>query len=438
VHTQPLQPGRAETAAYAAGAFSPGVFSSVPAVLLLYFCTEILGLPPAWATVIVFVPKAWSIAWDPFVGAWSDRTAMRLGRRRPFMIVGALGVALSFVMVFSPPALGLGGTGLWVGCAYFLLASFYSLFAVPYSAIPAEVGGPPEGRARLVSWRMVVAMVGLLAGAGAVPLLVEASGGGRAGYANTSLFLAGVCAIAMAGPVLMMRGRDRPALHGGGARRPRLWQNLWVATSNRSFVWLAVSYVIQLTAVGVVASTAPYLVTRAFGRGEGDIGTAMLAMFSVTALAIPAWSWAGRRFGNDRMLIVAILGFAALSSCIGMLAWGQAPWAAALVLFGLLGVPFSAIQVLPFTIVAHLVHGATRTGVAAEGSFTGVWTATEKLGLALGPGLTGLVLALTHGDITTTLALFTAIGPALLALLSLPFLVESRRCATMRPLEVCA
>lgn len=88
---------RGASAAYAAGSFGTGVFSTVPTVILLYFCTEILALPVAWATAIVLLPKLWSILWDPLVGAWSDRTITRIGRRRPFMIAGVLGDRKSVV-----------------------------------------------------------------------------------------------------------------------------------------------------------------------------------------------------------------------------------------------------------------------------------------------------------------------------------------------------
>jgi hypothetical protein len=90
------------------------------------------------------------------------------------------------------------------------------------------------------------------------------------------------------------------------------------------------------------------------------------------------------------------------------------------------------MQVLPFTIVAHLIHAASSGGQAAEGSFTGVWTATEKLGLALGPGLTGFVLWLSTGPATSALALLTVAGPALLTLGSLPLLRSSVPGAPLR------
>jgi len=425
VTTLARAPSREETAAYAAGSFGTGVFSTVPTILLLYFCTEILGLPPSWGTVIVFLPKVWSILWDPFVGAWSDRSSTRLGRRRPFLIVGAVGVTLSFVAVFSPPGIGLAGTGLWVACSYFLLATLYSLFAVPYVAIPAEIGGHPHVRARLIGWRMLVAMLGILTGAGLVPLLVETGGGGRAGYAAMSLCVAAACGVAMSGPVFMLRGRDLPRKRPGRDTAPPLWRNLWNALAEPRFVWLSLAYLLQLTAVGVISSATPYLVTKAFGRSDAAIGTAMLTMLLVTTVTIPAWSWAGRRFGERRSLIVAVVAYAALTVALGMLARAHASWPAVLVVFGMLGAPFAAMQVLPYTMVAHLIHAESERGRAAEGSFTGVWTATEKLGLALGPAVTGVVLWLSSTPVVGSLAVLTMTGPALLTLTSLPLLRRS-------------
>ncbi|WP_374571240.1 MFS transporter [Phenylobacterium sp.] len=410
---------RPDVAAYAAGSLGTGVFSTVPTVLLLYFCTEVLGVASAWAAALIVVPKIWSIAWDPFVGAWSDRTATPLGRRRPFLIAGLVGVALAFVAVFSPPPLAPSGLILWIGVSYFALATVYSLFAVPYAAIPAQIAGSSEERARLVSWRMVVVMIGVLAGAGLAPMLVEAAGGGRRGYAVMSLVVAAACSVAMCGPILVMRGRD--GLRAADApRAPSLPRQLAQALKSARFRRLIAAYIAQLTGMGALTAAAPYIVTKALGRGEGDIGVAMIAMTGATILAVPVWAGAGRRWGEDRALAAAAVIFAAVAGCLGLAAHASASWTAVLLLFALAGLPFAGLQVLPYTLVAHLVH-AEAGGDGAEGVFTGVWTATEKLGLALGPSVTGLALAALSND-ARALTLFAAVGPGVLALASLPFL----------------
>lgn len=411
---------RADALAYAAGSLGSGVFSTVPTVLLLYFCTETLGIASGVAALLITTPKLWSIVWDPFVGAWSDRTATRFGRRRPFLVVGVAGIALAFVAVFSPPPLGPAGLIAWTGASYFALATVYSLFAVPYVALPAEICADDAERARLVAWRMVVVMVGVLAGAGLAPILVERLGGGRAGYAAMSVAIAIACATAMSGPILMMRGRDRSAAPANGEPRPPLARQLAEALRSRRFRCLIGAYIAQLTGVGAFSASVPYLVTKAWGRSEGDIGVAMIAMMGATAFAVPLWAALGRRFGEARALALAAVVFAAVALAIGIVAARVADWPLVLALFVLAGLPFAGLQVLPYTLVAHLVH-AEAGEAGAEGVFTGVWTATEKLGLALGPGVTGLALAVLGGE-AARLAPFVMVGPGALALASLPLL----------------
>ena len=414
-------------AAYAAGSLGTGVFSTVPTILLLYFCTEVLSLPAQWATAIVLAPKLWSIVWDPLVGSWSDRTTSPLGRRRPFLIAGTVGVALAFIAVFSPPTLDRRLIAWWMAGAYFALATLYSLFAVPYIGIPAEIGGTPQERARLVASRMFIAMIGVLTGAGVAPLVVQLYGGGRGGYARMSLWLAAACMITMSLPLLVLRGRDAP--RAAAATPARLPRSPFHALRNARFASLGVAYLLQITAVGVVSSAAPYLVTRCFGRGEGSIGTAMLVMLAATTITIPAWSLAGRRFGENRMLACGIASFAALSLALGLLASMRASWTLALGGFACLGVPFAAMQVLPFTMVTHLIRAECDHGPSAEGSYTGVWTGMEKLGLALGPAITGFVLWVFAGPRVSVLATLMAAAPPLLAVVSLGFLHVPQRSA---------
>jgi GPH family glycoside/pentoside/hexuronide:cation symporter len=388
----PAPPTRGAAAAYAAGSFGTGVFSTVPAVILLYFCTEILALPAAWATLIVFVPKIWSMLWDPWVGAWSDRTSTRIGRRRPFMIAGTLGMPLAFVAMFSPPSFDAFATAVWVGTTYFLLATLYSLFAVPYVAIPAELIDERDLRARVIAWRMFVVMLGILTGAGLVPWLVAFHGSGRVGYASMSIDVAIACALAMAGPIMMLRGRDIPRSSPRQVESRRTAAALWRALRDRSFVQLGFAYLLQLSACGAVTAAVPYLVTRFFGRSDSEIGTALFVMLIATTATVTSWGRLGRRHGELKVLQIAVIIYALTAVAIGAFAVLQAPWSLALVGFALLGIPFGAMQVLPFTLVANLIHAGRAHDEAAEGALTGLWTATEKLGLALGPTITGLTL----------------------------------------------
>jgi GPH family glycoside/pentoside/hexuronide:cation symporter len=413
--------------AYAVGSFGTGLYSTVPTVLLLYYCTAVVGLPAGWATVIVFAPKIWAIVWDPVVGTWSDRPYRGFGLRQPFLVAGAAGVALAFVAVFAAPKFARPDlNALWVGGAYFSMATLYSLFAVPYIAIPAEVGSDALTRVRLVRWRMFVAMLGVLAGAGVAPWLVSAAGGGHQGYAFMAYVLAGTCAIAMCAPLLMLRHVQPSRQLMRGQRTHTFLAHLHVVLRCKSFRWLTLSYLLTLSAVGALGAASPYLVIQTLGRTNDDLGNALALMLVLTTTTIPVWSALAQRIGDRKTLMTALAAYAILAVVLGAVA-GDTSWSVVLLLYALLGIPFAAAQVIPFTLLAHLVREECASGGAVEGVFTGVWTASEKVGLALGPALVGLALSITGTSRNAAPELIAFIPPALLLSAMLPLALSGAR-----------
>lgn len=420
-----------ETGFYAIGSFGTGAFSTVPSVLLLYFCTEIVRIPAGVAALIVFVPKLWTLFWDPFVGGWSDRTASRFGRRRPFLVAGAIGTGAAFALLFAPPPLPPVGLSLWVAISYLALVTCYAFFAVPYVAMPAEFAESPADRSRLVGWRMAAAMIGVLAGASLAPMLVAAGGGGRAGYAFMALCLGTACAAFMLCPLLVLHGRDGPA-PVGTIERPSLGQQAGAAARDHGFRSLLLAYVLMLAAAGIISASAPYLITRALARREADIGVALGLMLIATSLTAPGLSWAGRRWGEVPALTASVLGYIIAATIVAFAARYHS-WPAMLAGFALAGPAFAGLQVLPYTMVAHLIHDRAATGAAAQGTLTGMWTAAEKIGLAAGPLATGLALAIVRDDFSGGLVTFVVLATALLGLAAIPLL----RTANARPAIEC-
>jgi glycoside/pentoside/hexuronide:cation symporter, GPH family len=409
-----------DTISYATGSFGTGVFSTVPAVLLIYFCTETLKISGSVAAIIILIPKLWSIVWDPFVGSWSDRSTHSWGRRRPFMVMGIIGMLTAFVLLFNVPTFPTGPTIAWVGISYFALATLYSLFAVPYIAIPPEVCADQSSLARLTSWRMVLVMIGILVGAAGAPIIVEAGGGGRTGYGVMGWAIGVLCLIAMSLPLIMLRGRDRPAeLAAKDAARASLITDMIASMANMNFRNLSLAYLWQAMAFGAFSAIMPYAVTKGLGKTDGDIGTALGIYLLATIFAVPFWSWLGKKIG-----LRAALKWSAVSYGIGALGLGliilyQLDWSLALAFLAFAGIPFAGLQVLSFTLVGDVIRA---DGTEAEGRFTGIWTAVEKLGLALGAVLVGQTIDLAQGSMVIGIALFVCIVPLALCLISVFFL----------------
>ncbi|MFV3126930.1 MFS transporter [Niveispirillum sp. KHB5.9] len=403
--------GRALIAAYAAGSLGTGVLSTVPAVLLLYYCTQTLGLAPGLIGLALLLAKGWAIVWDPLVGLWADRT----GRRRTFLLVGAVGASACFAALFQAP---MAGAFVWVAGFYLALTCFNGLFAVPYVGMPALMEADAGRRSRLVAARMVFSLSGVLAGAALAPTLVAWFGGDRPGYGAMALAMGGFCLLAMLLPLLGLGGIA--ASGGGGAAS--LAGSLLQAWASRRFRALAIAYLLQMAAASGSTAALPYLAARLSGQGEAAIGVAMGVMLGSTVLATPIWAVVGRRVGEGRAALAGAGLYALLLVLLGLAGLLGLGWGLMLGLLSLCGVAFAALQVLPFTLLAGLTRAE---GGSAVGVFTGVWTAVEKLGLAAGPMLLGLTLQMAGEAQVTGAGLFMLLVPPVLLAGSMVFI---RRC----------
>jgi Na+/melibiose symporter-like transporter len=370
-----------------------GLFSSVTGVLLLFFMTDTLGVAAATAGLVLFIPKFWDVVFDPLVGIASDRTHSRWGRRQPYLLVGGTLTALAFFALFSGPDLGSAQTrALWVGVIFFVGMSAYALFAVPYAAMPAEMSDDPNERTVIMSWRMGFVLLGTIAGAVAGPMMVQAGGGGREGYSTMGAALAVLIALAMLTTAFSAsRFPIRPAsAHAMPAR-----EQLRLALANRPYFVLLLAYVLLLAGNGAMAAAAPYFCVHVLGGKPDSVGLVFGCLLLAAIAAMPLWVAAARRFGKPGCAIAAALVFGAALALMAVIDRNSPPQLF-YALCAVAGVGFAGTQLLPFSMLTDVIErDAQRSGLRREGSFTGLFIAGEKAGLALGPLITAAVLSVS-------------------------------------------
>lgn len=128
-----------------AGGAVENSFQNAPLGLVNPIYNVGLGVSPVLIGLAMALPRFWELLIDPLIGAASDRTRSRFGRRLPYMAFGLLGSLVFFIaMWWAPAGLSKQALGIWLIVTAFLFYSFYSFFAIPYAGltIEASVAGP--------------------------------------------------------------------------------------------------------------------------------------------------------------------------------------------------------------------------------------------------------------------------------------------------------
>jgi GPH family glycoside/pentoside/hexuronide:cation symporter len=380
---------RRTIATYAIGSLGTGGFATLPGLVLVYFLTDTLGIAALAAGVLVTVAKIWDVIIDPVIGARSDRSLARTGSRRPFMLLGAIGLPIFFVLTFAVPA-GLGPvvSGAWVLIAFTITATAFSLFQVPYIALPAELATGYDARTRLISARVVVLTIAiLLFGAGA-PEIRDAFADEHLGYLVMAIVAGLVIGVGMLiSSFVAPRGEPTAITDFSIADHYRAG----IAALRRSqpFRALLGAFLLQGLATGLMLAGAQYVATWVLGTG---VTLLFLSLIAPAILFAPLWAIVSRRLGKERSFVIASVLFGVAALTMTLLIWIPGEWVYAPV--ALAGAGYAGMQSLPMAMLPDVIsHDAQRSGTGTAGTFGGVWTAGETTGMALGATVLTIVLA---------------------------------------------
>jgi len=372
---------------YALGGVATGSFGTVPGLLLLPYLTDRLGVAAGLAGLIVFLPKAWDVVLNPIAGRISDRSTNPAGRRRPFLLRAGLVLAVAFALLFAGPVaptwLGAG----WVVLLFLACATAYAFFQVPYVAMPAELTDDYDERTRLMSWRVAVLALAILVSGGLSPMVRDALGP-EWGYRGVGLFVAALIALGALGA---WWGTRRAVLREVAPPSASLREQLRIVAAAGDFRTLLLAYVLQALATAAMLAGVDY-VARGL-MGSSGLSTILFVCFVAPALVVtPLWQRVGQRAGKRTGFLVAslLLGGGALAALVGM-RLGVAALAASV---AVVGVGYAGTQMFPLAMLPDIAAvDAARTGENRAGVYTGVWTAAETFGMALGPFAYAAVLA---------------------------------------------
>lgn len=402
----PARLTRGTIARYAAGSLGTGGFATLPGLVLAYYLTDSLGVAALAAGLVITLAKVWDVVIDPMIGALTDRDLARHGSRRRLMLAGALSLPVLFALTFAvPPSVGPVVAAIWVLVAFTLTATAFSLFQVPYIALPAELTPDYDERTRLLTWRVVVLTLAILLFGAGGPALRRTSDDPATGYLVMGIVAGVVIGLGMLVATTVAR-RARAKNPAGStpagsttAIREHFREGIRSLRRSAPFRALLTTFVLQALATGLMLAGAQYVATWVL-ESEAAVELLFVALIAPALFAAPAWGVVARRIGKERAFAIAstVFGVAALS-ILGVL-WAPGDWIYAPV--AVAGIAYAGMQSLPMAMLPDVIsHDEAAHGPGRAGAFSGVWTAGETVGFALGATALSLILAAT-GYISST------------------------------------
>lgn len=178
--------------AYGAGDLASNCSYGLVSSFLLLYLSDVLGLKTGIVGTLMLVSKLFDGVTDIFFGSMIDKTKSKLGKARPWMLYGQIGVSLSLVFLFSIPNMGQVAQYAFFFAFYTSLnALFYTANNIAYSTLSALITYNPQERVQLGSIRFMFAVVTNIVMGFAVTGTVEAFGGGANGWRAVAI----ICAV---------------------------------------------------------------------------------------------------------------------------------------------------------------------------------------------------------------------------------------------------
>jgi GPH family glycoside/pentoside/hexuronide:cation symporter len=357
-------------------------------LFLLFYYTDVVGLSATTAGVIYMVASIWDGAIDPVMGALAERTRTRWGRYRPYLLLGAMPLGLSFAWLYYKPALDAFGLTAVVLAAHLLFRVCYTVSSIPYVSLTARVTSSSSERSMIAGFRMAFASLAGMTVSFATQPLVSYFGGGD----DARGFFYAACVIALVAtatfPIVFLATREPP----GPSDEPRLaWSHYWLAIRRNKAFWIVI---LAILGGAFCTTTLGKMVIYYFKYNIGEAADARYAFSLMQAAGlIVVWSWVYiTRFVGKRHAWFLTTAW----GCTGLAYFAFADVATALhaILFFVfmhvcsIGISLTYWSMLPDTVE----YGEWRTGHRAESLVFGFAILIQKCALGVAAGVLGAAL----------------------------------------------
>lgn len=273
---------------YAVGMFGTSIPINMFKTYAAIYYVDRLGLSTPHFSLILLIYTFIDAIDNPVYGFLSDRTSSRFGRRRPWMVIGAPLLILSFIAFFNSPAL-LAGNSLFLYCLllYICTGTLDSLVNANYGALFPELFRSDSTRVVTNAMRQAFQLLAMVVSIALTPIVT-----GKLGFGGTAV-LYGI----IGGAVILYTAftSREPGLEPD-QRKPELWDSLKKLIFNRKFWLFGVANAFYSAAISMVMASLPFFVKYALHLPDSQSTILFAAVLVVAMGGVAAWAALTRKF----------------------------------------------------------------------------------------------------------------------------------------------
>ncbi len=374
--------------AFGVGDLGAAIVAAINGFFLNAFLLDVAGLRPAAVGAIFLLVKIWDAVNDPVIGSISDRTQSRWGRRRPWLLLGAVPFGLAFLLHWMVPPLGDTGKFLYYLVVALCLDTAFTAVNVPYTAMTAELSSDYDERTSLTSYRFGFSILGGVLAAFLHTVIVGSFADKVVGNAvSAAIWTVFIISSAL---ITFRYTREPDVAVAAQAKGPGMVEGVKIAFRNRPFITVTVIYLMAWLCIQFVQNNLLLYVKYWIGA-ESQFGTLVMAVQVSAFVFVLVWARIAQRIGKQNVYYVGMSFWVLVSIALFFVQRGQV--SLLFVLAVLAGVGVAIGYLIPWSMLPDVIElDELETGQRREGVFYGFFVFLQKLGISLGLAFSNFVL----------------------------------------------
>lgn len=379
-----------EKIGYGLGDTASNLYFQVFVNFLLFFYTDVFGIPAAAAGTMLMLSRFWDALNDPMMGIIADRTDTRWGKFRPYLIWMSGPLAIIGVLTFITPNFSVAGKIIYAYITYTLIMMAYTAINIPYSALMGVLSPNTQERTSISTFRFVLAFIGAFIVQGLTLPLVKLFGGENqaVGFPLTMAVFGVLATILFYITFATTKERVQPP----ESQKISLKNDLKDLLRNRPWMVLLVMGIFTLGYIVVRSGMIMYYFKYCIGNAT------LASLFMVTGTAaviagVACTQFFAKRFGKKKFYITVMTLTSIFTIVFYFIPGDQIVLVFAVhILISLVMAPQAPLLWAMYADTAD--YSEWKNKRRATGLVFSAATFAQKFGIAIGGGLAGWLLAL--------------------------------------------